>query len=159
MIERWLDTASPYAIAKSNASGFTTNPVLQRGWCGPDGDITYDEWEHRVVEASNGRWLSLEVQSGTLADLAGNGAIRVRVRTPRREALVAALEASGGSNPPTGLDPTGPDELLVTGLTPSDIGRRAFLAGVELHELAQQTNDLESLFLELTATGTPGGTA
>ena len=99
------------------------------------------------------------VQAGTLAELAGNGAVRVRVRTPRREALITALQVTGDGSPPTGLDPTGPDEILVTGLTPSDIGRRAFLAGVELHELAQQTNDLESLFLELTATGTPGGTA
>ena len=99
------------------------------------------------------------VQAGTLAELAGNGAVRVRVRTPRREALITALQVTSDGSPPTGLDPTGPDEILVTGLTPSDIGRRAFLAGVELHELAQQTNDLESLFLELTATGTPGGTA
>jgi ABC-2 type transport system ATP-binding protein len=99
------------------------------------------------------------VRAGPLADLAGNGAVRVRVRSPRREALIRALEVPGEDPPPTVLEPTDDGELLVTGLTASDIGRRAFLAGVELHELTQQTNDLESLFLELTATGTPGGTA
>lgn len=99
------------------------------------------------------------VQAGTLAELAGNGAVRVRVRSPRREALIAALRVGAGSSQLTGMEQMGHDELLVTGLSPGDIGRRAFLAGVELHELAQQTNDLEALFLELTATGTPGGTA
>lgn len=93
MIERWLDTASPYAIAKSNASGFTTNPVLQAGWCGPDGGITYDEWEDRVIDAANGRWLSLEVRSGTLAemereahrilDLAPNVYVKIPIQTPQ----------------------------------------------------------------------------
>lgn len=99
------------------------------------------------------------VRAGSLADLAGNGAVRVRVRSPRRDALMRALEVPGEGPPPTVLEPSDDGELLVTGLTASDIGRRAFLAGVELHELTQQTNDLESLFLELTATGTPGGTA
>jgi ABC-2 type transport system ATP-binding protein len=99
------------------------------------------------------------VRAGSLADLAGNGAVRVRVRSPRRDALIRALEVPGEGPPPTVLEPSDDGELLVTGLTASDIGRRAFLAGVELHELTQQTNDLESLFLELTATGTPGGTA
>ena len=99
------------------------------------------------------------VRAGSLADLAGNGAVRVRVRSPRREALIRALEVPGEGPPPTVLEPSDDGELLVTGLTASDIGRRAFLAGVELHELTKQTNDLESLFLELTATGTPGGTA
>ena len=99
------------------------------------------------------------VRAGSLADLAGNGAVRVRVRSPRRDALMRALEVPGEGPPPPVLEPSDDGELLVTGLTASDIGRRAFLAGVELHELTQQTNDLESLFLELTATGTPGGTA
>ena len=99
------------------------------------------------------------VRAGSLADLAGNGAVRVRVRSPRRDALMRALEVPGEGPPPTVLEPSDDGELLVTGLTASDIGLRAFLAGVELHELTQQTNDLESLFLELTATGTPGGTA
>ena len=99
------------------------------------------------------------VRAGSLADLAGNGAVRVRVRSPRRDALIRALEVPGEGPPPTVLEPSDDGELVVTGLTASDIGRRAFLAGVELHELTQQTNDLESLFLELTATGTPGGTA
>jgi ABC-2 type transport system ATP-binding protein len=99
------------------------------------------------------------VRAGSLADLAGNGAVRVRVRSPRRDALIRALEVPGEGPPPPVLEPSDDGELLVTGLTASDIGRRAFLAGVELHELTQQTNDLESLFLELTATGTPGGTA
>ena len=99
------------------------------------------------------------VRAGTLAELAGVGAVRVRVRSPRRDALIRALEVPGDGPPPTSLEPSDGDELLVTGLAAGDIGRRAFLAGVELHELTQQTNDLESLFLELTATGTPGGTA
>lgn len=99
------------------------------------------------------------VRAGTLAELAGNGSVRVRVRTPRRDALLTALQAAGEGPPPTSLEPHGADELIVAGLPASDIGHRAFLAGIELHELAKQTNDLESLFLELTASGNPGGTA
>ena len=97
------------------------------------------------------------VESGPLASLAGTGATRVRVRTPNREALVTALAGVGDAN--TSLELISSDELIVTGLDSATVGHAAYGAGVELHELTQPVNDLESLFLELTATGNPGGAA
>ncbi|MDQ5975191.1 MAG: hypothetical protein QG661_2400, partial [Actinomycetota bacterium] len=43
------------------------------------------------------------------------------------------------------------------GLTTEEIGHIAFTSGIELHELAGGTGDLERVFLELTASGNPGG--
>jgi ABC-2 type transport system ATP-binding protein len=41
--------------------------------------------------------------------------------------------------------------LTVTGSTPADVGRRAFAAGVELHELRSRTSGLEEIYFQLTA--------
>ena len=41
--------------------------------------------------------------------------------------------------------------LSVTGSTPADVGRRAFAAGIELHELRSRTSGLEEIYFQLTA--------
>jgi len=68
---------------------------------------------------------------------------RVRVRTPAAEQLTAALNGAT-------VQQAAPDLLYVTGADAPDIGRAAFAAGVELHELVAERPDLEQVFLELT---------
>lgn len=104
-----------------------------------------------VVIISRGRL----VQSGPLANLGGTGQSRVRVRTPNPEALSTALGTL--ETPPAGIQRVESDLLVITGVTAENIGRVAFGAQVELHELSPESNDLEALFLELTASGNPGG--
>jgi ABC-2 type transport system ATP-binding protein len=41
--------------------------------------------------------------------------------------------------------------LTVTGSTPADVGRRAFAAGIELHELRSRTSGLEEIYFQLTS--------
>ena len=41
--------------------------------------------------------------------------------------------------------------LTVTGSTPADVGRRAFAAGIELHELRSHTSGLEEIYFQLTS--------
>ena len=41
--------------------------------------------------------------------------------------------------------------LTVTGSTPADVGRQAFAAGIELHELRSRTSGLEEIYFQLTA--------
>ena len=41
--------------------------------------------------------------------------------------------------------------LSVTGSTPADVGRQAFAAGIELHELRSRTSGLEEIYFQLTA--------
>ena len=71
---------------------------------------------------------------------------QTRVRTPQPEELTAALGRLGASASPL---PDG--ALLVTGADPAAVGHAAFGAGVELHELAGESADLEGVFLQLTA--------
>ena len=104
-----------------------------------------------VVIISRGRL----VESGPLANLGGAGQARVRVRTPNPDALSNALGSL--TTPPAGIDRVESDLLVITGVTAEEIGRVAFGAQVELHELSPESNDLEALFLELTASGNPGG--
>ena len=53
----------------------------------------------------------------------------------------------------------GDNEILVVGIEAAQIGHIALREQVELHELTPVGNDLEALFLELTAGGNPGGAA
>jgi ABC-2 type transport system ATP-binding protein len=88
------------------------------------------------------------VRQGTLADL-DSGPREVLLRTPSPEKLRDALSASP-------LDVVGTDEsgrLRVSGGTPEQVGRAAFEAGVELHELVAEASHLERVFLELTEGG------
>ncbi|SIR63544.1 ABC transporter ATP-binding protein [Micromonospora avicenniae] len=72
--------------------------------------------------------------------------VRVRVRTPQAEALVAALKSQNAT-----VDGDGQGALLVAGVDAATVGRVALGAGVELHELTTERPDLEGVFLELTA--------
>ncbi len=88
------------------------------------------------------------VRQGPVAEVLGTmtGGAHVRVRTPQADRLAAALTEARARVAPL---PGG--ALAVSGLDIADVGRLAFAAGVELHELAAETADLEQAFLELTA--------
>ena len=94
-----------------------------------------------VVVLSRGRL----VRQGTLAEL-DSGPREVLVRTPRPEDMRDALAAR--KLDVAGLDATG--RLRVLGTTTEQVGRTAFEAGVELHELVAEPSHLERVFLELT---------
>lgn len=69
----WLDTADPDVIRDSDAEGFTTNPVLLRGLLAatPDGRTwgTTSYWAQTILFHANGRPVSFEVHSSTLAEM------------------------------------------------------------------------------------------
>ena len=94
-----------------------------------------------VVVLSRGRL----VRQGTLAAL-DSGPREVLVRTPSPELLRDALAARGMTV--AGDDAEG--RLRVVGGTTDVVGRTAFEAGVELHELVAEASHLERTFLELT---------
>lgn len=106
-----------------------------------------------VVIISRGRL----VESGPLEVLAGRG--RVRVRSPRRDDLQQALLNVPAREVSVTVEAIEEDGLHVTGLRASEVGTIAHHAGLELHELTEQSADLEALFLDLTGTGNPGGSA
>ena len=97
-----------------------------------------------VVVLARGRL----VRQGTLADL-DSGPREVLVRTPSPEALREALAGRGLAV--AGTDNTG--RLRVMGGSTETVGRAAFEAGVELHELVAAASGLEQVFLELTEGG------
>ncbi len=66
------------------------------------------------------------------------------VRTPAPDRLTEVLEAAGATVRPSD------GALLVSGLAIDDIGDRALLAGVALHELSSSSGSLEQLFLGWT---------
>ncbi len=98
----------------------------------------------RVVIVGGGRL----VREGSLAQLrAGadaDGAGTVLVRSPQADRLAGDLAGDG-----VRVEPTGPDTLTVTGLTAAEVGRRAFTAGVELHELRAHSSGLEEVYFRL----------
>ena len=100
----------------------------------------------RVVIVGAGRL----VREGSLDQLrAGadaDGAGRVLVRTPHAAGLGRLLTENG-----VPVESTGSDGLTVTGLTAAEVGRRAFAAGVELHELRAHSSGLEEVYFRLTA--------
>jgi len=75
-----------------------------------------------------------------------DGAGTVLVRSPDADRLADVLRAAGSAV-------TREDDgiLAVAGSTPAEVGRRAFAAGIELHELRAQTSGLEEIYFELTA--------
>jgi len=91
-----------------------------------------------VVVIARGRL----VRQGSLADLEG-GPAAVLVRTPTPALLRAAL----ASYAVTEVD----GRLRVEGGTTDEVGHLAHAAGVELHELTAEANDLEKVFLRMTS--------
>jgi ABC-2 type transport system ATP-binding protein len=98
----------------------------------------------RVVIVGAGRL----VREGTIAQLrsGADGAGTVLVRSPQAARFAEVLRAEGV---PVALEDG--DALTITGWPPADVGRRAFAAGIELHELRAETSGLEEIYFKLTA--------
>jgi ABC-2 type transport system ATP-binding protein len=93
-----------------------------------------------VVIIAGGR----SVRQGKVADLQAEQRSSVRVRTPQADQLAAALNGAT-------VRRTATDTLHVDGVDAVFVGKTAFKAGVEIHELVLETSDLEATFLELTS--------
>jgi ABC-2 type transport system ATP-binding protein len=100
-----------------------------------------EEVADRVVILDRGRL----VRAGSIAELTA-GSDSVLVRSPDPSALHAALTGQ-----PVTVEQPDASTLRIRGLTIEEVGRLAFTAGVELHELSRQRFDLEELFFSLTS--------
>jgi ABC-2 type transport system ATP-binding protein len=98
----------------------------------------------RVVIVGAGRL----VREGSIEQLraGADGAATVLVRSPQAARLAEVLRTEGVT-----VAQEDGAALSVTGLSPADVGRRAFAAGVELHELRPHTSGLEEIYFQLTA--------
>ncbi len=98
----------------------------------------------RVVIVGGGRL----VREGSLAELrsGADGAGTALVRSPEADRLAGVLRGAG-HEVSTGDD----GALTVSGGTPAAVGRLAFGAGVELHELRSRTSGLEDIYFRLTS--------
>ena len=103
-----------------------------------------EQTAHRVVIVGAGRL----VREGAIADLrsGADGAGTVLVRSPEAPRLGAVLRAAGMT-----VEEDHGDALTVSGRTTAEIGRQAFAAGVELHELRSRTSGLEEIYFQLTS--------
>ncbi len=77
--------------------------------------------------------------------LSADGHSGVFVRTPKLSMLARLLESTGKNHVSEA------NGLLVTGMTPDQIGKLAFEAGVPIYELTARTATLEQAFFDLTA--------
>jgi ABC-2 type transport system ATP-binding protein len=84
------------------------------------------------------------VRQGKVTDLRAEQRVTVRVRTPQAEKLIAALNGAPVRQPE-------PHLIYVDHVEPAFVGKAAFAAGVELHELVAEHSDLEEVFLQLTS--------
>ncbi len=86
------------------------------------------------------------VADTSVADLVARSTTTVRVRSPQATALRAVLAQHDVTVT------TSPDGAMeVTGLSREQIGDRAAIAGVTVHELSLQQASLEEAYMELTA--------
>jgi ABC-2 type transport system ATP-binding protein len=87
------------------------------------------------------------VREGSIAQLrsGADGAGTVLVRSPEVDRLAELLRGDGVRV----AEEDG--ALAVMEQTPADVGRRAFAAGIELHELRARTSGLEEIYFQLTA--------
>jgi ABC-2 type transport system ATP-binding protein len=97
----------------------------------------------RVVIVGAGRL----VREGSMAELRSGaaGAGTVLVRSPDVGRLADVLRAQGTTVAQQD------SVLTVTGSTTDEVGRQAFTAGVELHELRAHTSGLEEIYFQLTS--------
>ena len=88
------------------------------------------------------------VREGTIEQLrsGADGAGTVLARSPEAARLAEVLRSVG-----TTVTAEDGGALTITGSTPAEVGRRAFAAGIELHELRSRTSGLEEIYFELTA--------
>ncbi len=86
---------------------------------------------------------------GPLSILTTQAQSSMRVRTPEAERLSAIARGAGFAPRPLAAD-----VLLVDGATPEALGPLIASNGVVVYELVQVSQDLESLFLELTTSMT-----
>lgn len=102
--------------------------------------------DHLVV-IHHGRLLADQPLAAFIAD---HTTERVRVRTPQRDALRAALARAGLD---AAANPDAPDRLDVPGATTDRVGQVAAAAGIGLSELTDVRDSLEDVFLTMTAPG------
>ena len=98
----------------------------------------------RVVIVGAGRL----IREGTIDELRSGaaGAGTVLVRSPEVDRLAEVLHTAGST-----VTRADDGALAVAGSTPADVGRRAFAAGIEVHELRSQSSGLEEIYFQLTA--------
>jgi ABC-2 type transport system ATP-binding protein len=106
------------------------------------------QFADRAVVIDRGRLIS----AGPVAELVKAARQAVVVRTPRAEALRAALVSEGAA-----VRAAGPDRLEITGLGAEEAATLAAALGIPIYEMTADTGSLEEAFLRLTATeGRPG---
>jgi ABC-2 type transport system ATP-binding protein len=106
------------------------------------------QFADRAVVIDHGRLVS----AGPVTELVKAARQAVTVRTPRAEALHAALASEGAA-----VRAVAPDRLEVTGLGTEQVATLAAALGIPVFEMTADTGSLEEAFLRLTATeGRPG---
>jgi ABC-2 type transport system ATP-binding protein len=106
------------------------------------------QFADRAVVIDHGRLVS----AGPVTELVKVARQAVVVRTPRADALRAALTSEGAT-----VRTTGPDRLEITGLGTEQVATLAAALSIPLFEMTADTGSLEDAFLRLTATeGRPG---
>jgi ABC-2 type transport system ATP-binding protein len=106
------------------------------------------QFADRAVVIDRGRLVS----AGLVTELVKAARQPVTVRTPRAEALRAALTSEGAA-----VRAVAPDRLEVTGLGTEEVATLAAALGIPVFEMNADTGSLEDAFLRLTATeGRPG---
>jgi len=106
------------------------------------------QFADRAVVMDRGRLVS----AGPVTELVNAAGQAVTVRSPRADALRAALAGEGAT-----VRASGPDRLDVTGLGTEEVATLAAALGIPIFEISAEAGSLEQAFLRLTATeGRPG---
>jgi ABC-2 type transport system ATP-binding protein len=106
------------------------------------------QFADRVVVIDRGRLVS----AGPVTELVNAAQQAIVVRTPRAEALRAALISQGAE-----VRAAGPNRLEITGLGTEQVATLAAALGIPVYEMTTDTGSLEEAFLRLTSTeGRPG---
>jgi ABC-2 type transport system ATP-binding protein len=106
------------------------------------------QFADRAIVIDRGRLVS----AGPVSELVKAARQAITVRTPRAEALRAALADEGAA-----VRAVAPDRLEVTGLGTEQVATLAAALGIPVFEMTADAGSLEEAFLRLTATeGRPG---